>query len=75
VTPGVLAIARPWQDSLDAHGLPAALAAAGVRLIINLQEARWPACRRLRRDRPCLVGACEASVLAVAALGGKSRAW
>lgn len=40
VTPGVLAMARPWQERLDALGLPAQLAAAGVRLIVNLQEAR-----------------------------------
>jgi len=68
----VLAMARPWQASLDAHSLPAALAAAGVRLVVNLQEARWPARSACTAS---LVGACKASVLAGAALGGGSRAW
>ncbi|KAK9826422.1 hypothetical protein WJX81_003377 [Elliptochloris bilobata] len=39
VTPRVLAMARPWQEAVLAHGLPAALAGAGIRLIVNLQES------------------------------------
>lgn len=40
VTPGVLAMARPWQELVEERGLPAVFAAAGIRLIVNLQEAR-----------------------------------
>ncbi len=40
VTPGVLAMARPWQELVEEKGLPAVFAAAGIRLIVNLQEAR-----------------------------------
>ena len=33
-------MARPWQELVEEKGLPAVFAAAGIRLIVNLQEAR-----------------------------------
>jgi hypothetical protein len=48
----VLAMARPWQSSVAAHGLVAAFRTAGIGMILNLQEVgglcgRW-LCQRRR---------------------------
>jgi hypothetical protein len=40
VAPRVLAMARPWKDSLERHDVARQFQEAGIGLVINLQEVR-----------------------------------